>query len=128
MPISKTRIQLDVDDATLSAPFYEALFGSPPASQSPTTTVFELDSPAVVLVLQSRRRARRSPHSRFALFVTEPAHVGKAAIALRRAGVRLRVEDEGIEANDPDGNAWRVSFVPSVPIRSIVNRLEERPR
>jgi hypothetical protein len=38
---------------------------------------------------------------------------------LRRAGVRLRLADEGIEAHDPDGNAWRVRFVPSSKGRAV---------
>jgi len=56
---------------------------------------------------------------RFSLVVTQPQHVGHAAIALRRAGVQLRLEDQAIEAEDPDGNAWRVRFVESAPGRSV---------
>jgi hypothetical protein len=34
--------------------------------------------------------------------------VGDTAIALRRAGASLRLEDRGLEALDPDGNAWHI--------------------
>jgi hypothetical protein len=59
-------------------------------------------------------------YPRFALVVNEPQQVGHAAIALRRAGIQLRLEDDGIEASDPDGNAWRVRFVPSAKGRAVV--------
>lgn len=138
----KTHIRLGVDDAAHSAAFYEALLGGPPAHRSANLAVFEFDSPALVLTVEEcpravRSKARRASRSRgpratpddaaslcgqgrFALFVTAPNHVGDAAIRLRRAGIRLRVEDEGIEAYDPDGNAWRVRFVPSTPVPTVV--------
>jgi catechol 2,3-dioxygenase-like lactoylglutathione lyase family enzyme len=119
MLLQKTHIDLDVDDAEQSAAFYEALFGAPPARRSTALAVFEFDSPPLVLTL--RKPARRfGRHGLFALVVTEPEHVGCAAIALRRVGVRLRLEDQGIEASDPDGNAWRVRFVASAVGRSVV--------
>jgi catechol 2,3-dioxygenase-like lactoylglutathione lyase family enzyme len=58
--------------------------------------------------------------SRFDLLLDEPRLIGDVAVALRRAGVRLRLEDEGIEAHDPDGNAWRVRFVPSTKGRAVL--------
>lgn len=61
-----------------------------------------------------------STTSRFDLLLDEPRLIGDVAIALRRAGVRLRLEDEGIEAHDPDGNAWRVRFVPSTKGRAVL--------
>lgn len=61
-----------------------------------------------------------SAASRFDLLLDEPRLIGDVAIALRRAGVRLRLEDEGIEAHDPDGNAWRVRFVPSTKGRAVL--------
>jgi hypothetical protein len=51
--------------------------------------------------------------------------VGTAAIALRRAGVPLRIYDQGIEAKDPDGIPWRVRFVPSAAGRAVVATGEE---
>jgi catechol 2,3-dioxygenase-like lactoylglutathione lyase family enzyme len=124
MFLPKTHIHLDVDDAGESATFYEALLGAPPARRSDSAAVFVFDSPPLVLTLESppkRRSARRRPSNEgFALLVTEPAHVGHAAIALRRAGVRLRVEDEGIEARDPDGTPWQVRFAPRVRGRSVI--------
>jgi catechol 2,3-dioxygenase-like lactoylglutathione lyase family enzyme len=125
MFLPKTHIHLDVDDASESAAFYEALLGAPPARRSDVAAVFVFDSPPLVLTLErppKRRttRQRRPSTDGYALLVTEPAHVGHAAIALRRAGVALRVEDEGIEARDPDGNPWRVRFAPRVRARSIV--------
>jgi catechol 2,3-dioxygenase-like lactoylglutathione lyase family enzyme len=140
--LPRTHIQLDVDDAGESAAFYEALFGAPPARRSAGMAVFEFDSPPLVLTLRSPpldgrakkqpdsgSRRSRKPHKghpmfasrcRFALVVTQPEHVGDAAIALRRAGVRLLLEDQGLEAHDPDGNAWRVRFVPFAGRRSVV--------
>jgi hypothetical protein len=56
---------------------------------------------------------------RFALVVNEPGQVGDAAVALRRAGVPLRVADQGIEAHDPDGHGWRVRFEPFARGRAV---------
>jgi catechol 2,3-dioxygenase-like lactoylglutathione lyase family enzyme len=149
MFLPKTHIHLGVDDAGESVAFYEALLGAPPARKSDHVAVFEFDSPPLVLTLEAHRvpppgrvpvsrprsrvRRRGSRPGEFALIVSEPQQVGVAAIALRRAGVRLRLEDRGIEARDPDGNAWRVQFVPSTRGRSVVatkedGRGEEAPR
>ena len=120
MFLPKSHIHLDADDLARSAAFYEALLGSPPARLSDSVAIFEFDSPPLVLTLEQRgpaARAKVSPrgnvrhlrkahddsvqqgtYPRFALVVNEPAQVGRAAIALRRAGVQLRLEDEGIEA------------------------------
>ena len=46
--------------------------------------------------------------------------VGDTAIALRRAGVPIRIEDHGIAACDPDQNAWCVRFEPSARGRAVV--------
>lgn len=122
MHLSKTQIHLDVDDAGQSATFYEALLGAPPARQSAVAAVFDFDSPPLVLTVEARASAKRAKgrtSGRFSLVVTKPQHVGIAAIALRRAGVQLRLEDQGIEAEDPDGNAWQVRFVESAPGRSV---------
>ncbi|MGO9837976.1 MAG: VOC family protein [Polyangiaceae bacterium] len=150
MFLPKSHIHLDADDLTRSAAFYEALLGSPPSRRSGSVAIFEFDSPPLVLTLEQRpprERPRVSPAAnarpgrrrsdpdlalraspRFALVVNEPQQVGYAAIALRRAGVQLRLEDEGIEAKDPDGNAWRVRFVPSAKGRAVVAPGEEGPR
>ena len=133
MFLPKTLIQLNVADADHSASFYAALLGAPPTRKDASSAVFELESPPVHLTLTRTLAAAqaagvvaaglpkpsRSPSSpefrsrpRFALVVTEPEHVGHAAIALRRAGVPLRLEDAGIATLDPDGNGWRVRFVP----------------
>jgi catechol 2,3-dioxygenase-like lactoylglutathione lyase family enzyme len=118
------------------------------------TLILESDSPPVVLVLEAKipaaRRTRRArstvaaaqpvaPASRaraqqagfsragetFALVVPEPEHIGKAAVALWRAGARMRLEDAGIETRDPDGNAWRVRFVPGAKERAVLALPEE---
>jgi catechol 2,3-dioxygenase-like lactoylglutathione lyase family enzyme len=115
----RTHIYLGVEDVNQSALFYEALLGGPPASRETDITVFEFDAPPLVLTIASRRAASaRAPTHGFALVVPQPEHVGKAAIALRRAGARLRLQDEGIETRDPDGNTWKVRFVPSAKARS----------
>jgi catechol 2,3-dioxygenase-like lactoylglutathione lyase family enzyme len=120
MPLPRTHIHLGVEDVAQSALFYEALLGGPPASRNADMTVFESSSPPLVLTIEIHpRRAARAPHG-FALVVPDPEHVGKAAIALRRAGARLRLQDEGIEARDPDGNTWKVRFVPSATERAVV--------
>jgi catechol 2,3-dioxygenase-like lactoylglutathione lyase family enzyme len=129
-----THLHLGVDDADSSAAFYEALFGVRPERLAGGQAVFALDSPPLVLTLEKRHRRgaapRRTTGPGFDLIVTEPEHVGDAALALRRAGVRLRLEDRGIEARDPDGNAWRIRFVPSAKSRAVVRRAEgeESPR
>lgn len=142
MWLPKTHIRLGVDDAAHSIAFYEALLGAPPAHRGENLAVFEFDSPPLVLTVEecsrmgrsktrrdSRSHARRAStdesapfcgQGKFALFVAEPNHVGDAAIRLRRAGIRLRVEDQGIEAHDPDGNAWRVRFVPRAPVHAAI--------
>ncbi|MDP9149115.1 MAG: VOC family protein [Myxococcota bacterium] len=119
---SKTLIHLCVVDASQSASFYEALLGALPAQRDAHSVVFDLDSPPLVLTVEERPSAKTLPPSekRFALVVLEPEHVGHAAIRLRRAGVRLRVEDQGIEAHDPDGNAWRVRLLPFAQRRSVL--------
>jgi catechol 2,3-dioxygenase-like lactoylglutathione lyase family enzyme len=120
-----------------------------PTDEGRGTLILESDSPPVVLVLEARapapRRTRRAratvsapqavaPPARtrakygessrsgetFALVVPEPEHIGKAAVALWRAGARMRLEDAGIETRDPDGNAWRVRFVPGAKEREIL--------
>lgn len=147
MQSPKEVIHLQVGDASQSAAFYEALLEAPPTHRGATLAVFDLDSPPLVLTLEERPRAQRSkaahegsprPHpsarsgstrslpARWALLVAEPKHVGDAAIRLRRAGVRLWVQDQGIEAHDPDGNAWRVRCVPATPGRAVVTTREHR--
>ena len=61
--------------------------------------------------------------ARLALVLGEPKQIGDVAIRLRRAGVRLWIQDEGLETHDPDGNAWRVQCVPAVPGRAVVTAL-----
>jgi catechol 2,3-dioxygenase-like lactoylglutathione lyase family enzyme len=122
MFMPKSHIHLDAGDLARSAAFYEALLGAPPSRRSLAGAIFELDSPPLVLTLEQRTNARTKVRQlpRFSLVVNEPAQVGHAAIALRRAGIRLRLEDEGIQANDPDGNNWHVRFVPSATARTVV--------
>jgi catechol 2,3-dioxygenase-like lactoylglutathione lyase family enzyme len=138
----RTHIRLDVDEACEAIAFYQALLGAPPTSRSGDVTVFVFESPPLVLTVAERRRlgqpkvrrqrSRGSPRAlpgelpalgapaRFCFIVSEPEHIGDAVIRLRRAGVRLRIEDRGILVQDPDGNAWRVSFVPSAGGPTIV--------
>ena len=128
----RTHIYLGVEDVNQSALFYEALLGGPPASRDTGITVFEFDAPPLVLTIATRTHrataAAHVPTHGFALVVPEPEHVGKAAIALRRAGARLRLQDEGIEARDPDGNTWKVRFVPSAKTLSVVPAREGAAR
>ena len=148
MLIPRVHIRLGVRDAGRSRAFYEALFGSHASRQSDVHAVFEIDSPPVVLALELEAEATRasalsskrgiarggrrdidglgrgpqtgSGRASFVLVVNDPEHVGHTAIALRRAGVRLRLEDQGIEAHDPDGNKWRVRFVPTAKSRAVI--------
>jgi catechol-2,3-dioxygenase len=132
MPFSRTSIQLNVADADHSAAFYAALLGAPATRRDSTGAVFELDSPPLLLTLTRTAPARAAsairPHARFALVVTEPEHIGHAAIALRRAGVHLRLEDAGIATHDPDGNGWRVRFVPYARERAVLTIAPEGSR
>jgi catechol 2,3-dioxygenase-like lactoylglutathione lyase family enzyme len=141
MELARTHIRLDVDEACEAIAFYEALLGAPPTRHSGGVTVFVFESPPLVLTVAERGRIGRSKverprnrgsprgvpgppvpgaPARFCFIVPEPQHVGDAAIRLRRAGVRLRIEDRGLLVQDPDGNAWRVSFVPSADGPTIV--------
>jgi catechol-2,3-dioxygenase len=115
MSSSRTRIVVRTADASCSAVFYEALLGSPPAQRRQGMAVFELESPALLLIVEEQAPARPPkgrPRGGFALVVVDPKQVGDAAIRLRRAGIRLRVEDHGIGSEDPDGNAWQVRYAP----------------
>lgn len=145
MVFSKEIIQLRVDDALRAAAFYEALLDAPPTLRSAESAVFDLDTPPLVLTLEERPRARRAnarcesasrpaafgldtpmasrTGARLALVLGEPKQIGDVAIRLRRAGVRLWIQDEGLETHDPDGNSWRVQCVPAVPGRAVVTAL-----
>ena len=131
MHLPKTHIELRVEDPTRATAFYQALLGGPPASRSSDAVVFEFERPPVLLVLRlraspfesrdrksraSRRQRQTGPPpaapSRYALVVPDPEHVGRATVALWRTGAPLRLQDQGIETVDPDGNAWKVRFVP----------------
>ncbi len=152
MTLPRTHIRLGVDDSTRSTAFYEALFGAPPASRNANIIVFELEEPALLLVLETRprkgeprarveslpRRGRRrqaprpiapiaASHARYALVVPQPEHVGKAAVALWRAGAPLRLQDQGIETIDPDGNSWKVRFVPFARHPAVITVSIEGP-
>jgi len=142
MFLTKFHIRLGVIDLERSVTFYSALLNAQPTDHGPATALFDLDSPPLVLTVehrpQRRRRARHGPtprqdaqathdaktefcpHSRFVLIVNDPRQVGDACVALRRAGVRLRLEDQGIDVADPDQNSWRVRFVPSARGRIVV--------
>jgi catechol 2,3-dioxygenase-like lactoylglutathione lyase family enzyme len=149
MNVARKHIRLGVTDPARSAAFYEALLGAAATGPTGGTLILESDSPPVVLVLEARipaasrtrrarstvpaaqpgeqtarARAKQPGFSRagetFALVVPEPEHIGKAAVALWRAGARMRLEDAGIETRDPDGNAWRVRFVPGAKERAVL--------
>jgi catechol 2,3-dioxygenase-like lactoylglutathione lyase family enzyme len=147
MFLEKKLVHLNVRDAGRSIAFYEALLGMAPVHSTPTTARFDLDSPPLVLVVaaidanrtgasdnstmgtgvfgHTRPRAHTTMAKdaslcRFTLVVNEARHVGDAAIALRRAGVPIRIEDHGIAAHDPDENTWCVRFEPSARGRAVV--------
>jgi catechol 2,3-dioxygenase-like lactoylglutathione lyase family enzyme len=104
---SRTRIVLRVRNAEKSAAFYEALLSAKPARRTASMASFETDRPPLLLTVEETRRTG-SARSRFSLWVETPRQVGDTAIALRRAGASLRLEDRGLEAVDPDGNAWHI--------------------
>ena len=120
MRFPTTHIYLGVEDVDRSALFYQALLGGPPATRSQDAAIFRFDAPPLVLTIESSTPVAASPPLRLALVVPDPENVGQAAIALRRAGAQLRLQDEGIEARDPDGNTWKVRFVPSAKARAVV--------
>ena len=118
----RTHIYLGVEDVNQSALFYEALLGGPPASRETDITVFEFDAPPLVLTIASRsgRVGARTPRT-----VRAGRARSRSTSARRpsRCGGRARacgLQDEGIEARDPDGNTWKVRFVPSAKARSVV--------
>jgi len=113
-------LHLDVRDADASVPFYAALLGVPPTRPSDGQAVFSLESPPLVITLERWTHRRAPAPAHYDLVVTEPEHVGEAAMALRRAGVSLRLEDAGIRASDPDGHAWRIRFVPTAKGRGVL--------
>jgi hypothetical protein len=137
MFVPKTHIHLGVVDTNRSAAFYQALLGAAPSIRGADLAVFELDSPPLSLTLEEKPRRGRgtgdttsrpardirstsTADRSFALLVNEPRRLGAAAVALRRVGVQLRLEDQAIEARDPDGNEWHVRFVPSAPDLGVV--------
>lgn len=123
----KAHIHIGVGDTQRSVAFYEALLGARPARQSTGCAVFDLDSPPLVLTVEQESR-NRPCQSHFALLVDDPRLVGNAAVALRRAGVRLRLGDQGVEALDPDGNAWRVQLGPTAAGLAVVSSERGRPK
>jgi catechol 2,3-dioxygenase-like lactoylglutathione lyase family enzyme len=123
MFLEKKLVHLNVRDAGRSIAFYEALLGMAPVHSTPTTARFDLDSPPLVLVVAAFDANRKSASDKSAIFtlvVNEARHVGDAAIAMRRAGVPIRIEDHGIEVHDPDENTWCVRFEPSARGRAVV--------
>lgn len=119
MQLARTSIYLRVANAGQSVAFYEALLGVPPTRSNAGTVVFESDAPALLLILETCPGVSSS-HARYALVVPEPERIGQTAIALRRAGARLSVQDQGLEVRDPDGNEWRVRLVPFTQTRVVV--------
>ena len=125
MFLPKPRIELHVEDPDRSAAFYSALLRTEADRSNGPATVFDLESPPLTLTLTPRATGgpRRSL-ARFALVVLRPEDIGHAAIALRRAKVKLRLEDAGIVTQDPDGNGWRVQFVPSARAAAVLTVAE----
>jgi catechol-2,3-dioxygenase len=118
---TRARIELQVRDADRSAAFYSALLRSDPTHRDPDGAVFELESPPLALTLRRIPRARKAPGILcFAIVVLQPQHVGRAAIALRKAGIALQLQDGGIMTHDPDGNGWSVRFVPMAPEPAVI--------
>ncbi|MGD0675479.1 MAG: VOC family protein [Polyangiaceae bacterium] len=124
---SKVTISISAQDTAEAVVFYEALLGTGPARRDSVAATFDVSSPALLLTIEQvpplepvragsapRKLARRAPAERFILCVREPQRVGEVAIALRRAGIRLRLEDRGVKAHDPDGNTWEVRFSPDL--------------
>jgi hypothetical protein len=115
----RTHIYLGVVDAKQSALFYEALLGGPPARQRNGIVVFKFEAPPLVLTIETRLHTKAPAGARYALDLPEPQHVGIAAVALRRAGARLLLHDAGMEVSDPDGNTWKVRYVPLTTSRLV---------
>lgn len=126
MFLPKLRIVLQVRNADKSAAFYEALLGAKPAHRAAGAARFETDSPPLFLTVEEAARAAARPtRARFALWVESPRRVGSTAVALRRIGARLRLEDRGIEAVDPDGNAWRIRLAATPQALAGVSKEQE---
>jgi hypothetical protein len=122
-----TIIHLGVADVKPSAALYEALLGGPPRFRHHRMVVFEAAAPPLALLVFAHPDAKGLPPVRYALDVPRPEHVGSAAVALRRVGARLRLQDAGFETSDPDGNTWRIRFVPRAP-GMAVTRIPEVTR
>lgn len=117
-----TTAVFDLDSPPLVLTVEQCSRRSPATGSSPASVAMPDGSSAPPPSGGSRGCGRApSATSRFDLLLDEPRLIGDVAIALRRAGVRLRLEDEGIEAHDPDGNAWRVRFVPSTKGRAVLS-------
>jgi catechol 2,3-dioxygenase-like lactoylglutathione lyase family enzyme len=107
-----TTIHLGVADVKRSATFYEAFLGGHPRLRERTMVVFELAAPPLVLMIFAHPEPEELAPVCYALDVPKPQHVGATAVALRRIGARLRLQDAGIEVCDPDGNLWKIRFAP----------------
>jgi catechol 2,3-dioxygenase-like lactoylglutathione lyase family enzyme len=126
---TRTNIHLGVADVQRATAFYEALLGGLPRVRDRVFAVFELAAPPLVLTIFTHPDPAALSRLCYALDVPRPEHVGAAAVALRRAGARLRLQDSGLEVNDPDGNTWKIRFVPRARGMAVVRmRGEEGAR
>jgi catechol-2,3-dioxygenase len=121
MKLATLLIELRVECADESAAFYEALLGASRTRRDGRQVVFELESPPIVLTLtESPSAGLRKRTVQYVLLVSEPEQIGAAAVALRRRRATLRLHDEGIETQDPDGHPWRVRFAPGTKGRTVM--------
>ena len=113
-------LHLGVADVRRSAIFYEAFLGRSPRLRERAMVVFELADPLLLLTILAHPDPEALKPACYALDVPRPQHVGAVAVALRRIGARLRLQDSGIEVCDPDGNLWKIRFAPREREMAIV--------
>jgi catechol 2,3-dioxygenase-like lactoylglutathione lyase family enzyme len=113
-------VTLCVSDLDRSVRFYERLFDRPPALHHGKYARFELDRPALVLVLYATPRPPGGALSHVGLRVGTPAELAEIHERLEAAGIATQSQ-EGVEccyarqtkfwATDPDGALWELYYL-----------------
>ncbi len=118
MNVLRPHLAITVTDVPRSIPFYEALFGAPPAKVREGYAKFELEEPALNFTLNAGERSSElGAFNHAGIQVGSTDDVLAARLRLRRAGLATFDEmdtsccyarQDKIWVRDPDGTPWEV--------------------